>query len=32
MKAYGCMEMKIYTNELYHMTKLVPVPIYSKNF
>ena len=31
MKAYGRMGMKIYTNELGHMTKLAVMPIYGKN-
>ena len=31
MKAYGCMGMKIYTNEYGHMTKVAAMPIYAKN-
>ena len=31
MKAYGRMEMKIYTNELGHMTNMATMPIYGKN-
>ena len=31
MKAYGRMRMKIYTNELGHMTKMAAMPIYGKN-
>ena len=31
IKAYGCMEMKIYTNEKGHMTKVAAMPIYGKN-
>ena len=32
MKAYGRMGMKIYINELDHMTKMAAMPIYGKNF
>ena len=31
MKAYGRMGMKIYTNELGHMTNMAAMPIYVKN-
>ena len=31
MKAYGRMEMKIYTNEFGHMTNMAAMPIYGKN-
>ena len=31
MKAYGRMGMKIYTNELGHMTNMAAMPIYGKN-
>ena len=31
MKASGRMGMKIYTNELGHMTNMVTMPIYGKN-
>ena len=31
MKAEGRMGMKIYTNELGHMTKMAAMPIYCKN-
>ena len=31
MKAWGRMGMKIYTNELGHMTNMAAMPIYSKN-
>ena len=31
MKARGSMEMKIYINELGHMTKMAAMPIYGKN-
>ena len=31
MNAYGCMGMKIYTNEKGHMTKVAAMPIYGKN-
>ena len=30
MKAYGRMGMKIYINELCHMTKMAAMPIYGK--
>ena len=30
MKAYGRMGMKIYINELGHMTKIAAMPIYEK--
>ena len=30
MKAYGRMGMKIFINELGHMTKMAAVPIYGK--
>ena len=30
MKAYGRMGMKMYTNELGHMTKMAAMPIYGK--
>ena len=30
MKAYGRMGMKIFTNELGHITKMVAMPIYGK--
>ena len=32
MKAWGSMEMKIYTNEFGHMTNMAAMPIYGKNF
>ena len=31
MKAYGRMGMKIYTNEVGHMTNMAAMPIYGKN-
>ena len=31
MKAWGSMRMKIYTNELGHMTNMATMPIYGKN-
>ena len=31
MKALGGIGMKIYTNELGHMTNMAAMPIYSKN-
>ena len=31
MKALGRMEMKIYINDLDHMTNMVAMPIYGKN-
>ena len=31
MKAWERMEMKIYINELGHMTKMAAMPIYGKN-
>ena len=31
MKAGGGLGMKIYTNELGHMTNMAPMPIYGKN-
>ena len=31
MKIYVCMEMKIYTNEKGHMTKVAAMPMYGKN-
>ena len=31
MKAFGRMGMKIYTNELGHLTKMATMPIYGKN-
>ena len=31
MKALGRMEIKIYTNELGHMTSMAAMPIYGKN-
>ena len=31
MKAGGGIGMKIYTNELGHMTNMAPMPIYGKN-
>ena len=31
MKAWGRMEMKIYINELGHMTNMATMPIYGKN-
>ena len=31
MKAYGRIEMKIYINELGHMTNMAAMPIYDKN-
>ena len=31
MKALGNMGMKIYTNELGHMTNMTAMPIYGKN-
>ena len=31
MKAWGSMGMKIYTNELGHMTNMAAMPIYGKN-
>ena len=31
MKADGRMWMKIYTNELGHMTKMADMPVYGKN-
>ena len=31
MKAYGRMGLKIYTNELGHMTNMATMPIYGKN-
>ena len=31
MKAWGRMEMKIYINDLGHMTKVATKPIYGKN-
>ena len=30
MKAYGIMGMKIYINELGHMTKMAAMPVYEK--
>ena len=32
MKAWGGIGMKIYTNELGHMTNMAAMPIYGKNF
>ena len=31
MKAWGGIGMKIYTNELGHMTNIAAMPIYGKN-
>ena len=31
LKAYGLMGVKIYTNDLGHMTKMAAMPIYGKN-
>ena len=31
MKAYGRTGMKIYTNDLGHMTNMAAMPIYGKN-
>ena len=31
MKAYGSIEMTIYTNEVGHMTNMAAIPIYGKN-